>query len=371
MKTRSLFLALALIVLSAMSAVGQARFAGKVVEVVDGKTVFVDTNTGRIKAELQYVEIPEPEQPMHAAVKEHLAKIALGRIVEFKPVRIGEGLTVGRVTIGSVDLSMQMIRDGAAWHEPSGKSGQPQSAALEYDKNQALARSEKRGVWSIPNLKAPWQVRAEKEEKLRRQEETANLNRPAVVGVTEFQSATRPVSGTVARPALKNERWELDAWADVFAGVGRESAGLQTYSDPQQRFATIYTPLAFVNIASGSNRQKIEFRAMYIKVNFPNGTSEVVYLIGFQSLSEDVKFSKRVSRLTITADKQPLNLGTPYSMNGSASFGVRELLFYKASKTTLKKIGNAKNVNIQIEGYSGPLSDDARENIKQLITTVE
>jgi len=351
---------------------GQARFAGKVIEVVDGKTVIVDTNAGKLTAELQYVEIPEPEQPMHAAVKEHLAQIALGKIVEFSAVRIGYGLTVGKLTTaGGVDLSMQMIRDGAAWHQPVAKSGQPQNDALEYDKNQALARSEKRGVWSVADLKTPWQLRAEKEEAFRRKEEVAIRSRPAVVGVTKFQSATRPVSGTVARPAVKNERKELDAWADVFGGVGRETVGLQTYSDPQQRYSTIYTPVAFVNLASGSKTQKVECRVLYLKVNLPNGQSDAIYLFGFQSISEGASFSKRKSTLVVTADKQNFAMGSPRGFTGEAVYGVHEIFYYKVSKATLKKIGNAKNIEMKIDGFSGPLSADARDYIKQLVATME
>lgn len=92
-------------------AIGQARFAGKVVDVLDGRTLIVETSAGRITTQLQYIETPEPEQPLHKTVRDHLANLALGKVVEFRPLRLQNKITVGRVEIGGIDLGLQLIRN--------------------------------------------------------------------------------------------------------------------------------------------------------------------------------------------------------------------------------------------------------------------
>ena len=97
-----LFTALVLAV-SAPIASSQHRTFGEVVEVLDGKTVVVVVPTGRVKVELQYIDVPEDGQALHAAMKAHLRTLVAG--------------------VKGVDVSQQMLRDGAAWHLQFEKSG--------------------------------------------------------------------------------------------------------------------------------------------------------------------------------------------------------------------------------------------------------
>ena len=151
--------------------------SGKVVEVMDGKTLVLETSAGRINAQLQYVEVPAEGQPLFGLTKDHLSKLTVGKTVELKPIRMFEGKTIGPLTLDGVDLSLQMIRDGAAWHEPKEASGQPQDEAADYAANQALARNEKRGVWSGAILKTPWEIRAEQEQTQHALETAGSANR--------------------------------------------------------------------------------------------------------------------------------------------------------------------------------------------------
>ena len=51
--------------------------------------------------------------------------------------------------------------------------------------------------------------------------------------------------------------------------------------------------------------------------------------------------------------------------------GVHELFFYRISKASLKKIAYAKNADLRIDSYSGVLTQETREMIKQLIAATE
>ena len=100
-----------------LTAFSQRKLGGKVVEVIDGKTAVVEIGTsGKLKVVLQNIETPEPEQPLHGVVKEHLEKFLLGKTAVVFPKGIVNSSTVAQVFVDGVDVSQQMLRDGAAWY---------------------------------------------------------------------------------------------------------------------------------------------------------------------------------------------------------------------------------------------------------------
>ena len=95
------------------SAFAQLKFNGKVVEIVDGKTVVIELETkNRLTAELQYIEVPEPQQQLHQIVKDHLQALLLGKFVEFRANALAPTKTVGQIFSDGVDISQQMIKKG-------------------------------------------------------------------------------------------------------------------------------------------------------------------------------------------------------------------------------------------------------------------
>jgi micrococcal nuclease len=355
------------IVLTCAAAVhGQVRYVGEVVELIDGKTVVVAIPNGRIKVELQHIDVPEPGQPLHQTVKEHLQQLVLRKVVDYKPKTMMSNRTIGQISQNGIDISQQMLRDGAAWHIPAEKTGQDANESSVYGEAESQAKAEKLGIWSIAGLKPAWQVRAENEEK-QRLAEAANWQAGGSkkVGVDAFRTAGR-AGATTGRSAAA----DLDAWAEVSAGVGKESVGLQTYNDPQGRFNVVYTSFAFVNLASGGSKQRVECRVGYVYGNLPDGRRQATYMLGFRSISEDFKFSRQKSTLTVTADNQKIALGLANGYKGETTYGVHELFFYRISKSALSKIANAKNVEIKINGMSGTLAPQPRELFKQLLASM-
>ena len=170
MKNLRTILVLLFVLLLADSSFSQRKFSGRVIEVIDGKTVVIEMESGKLTAVLQYIEIPEPEQPLYATVRDHLGKLVLGKYVDFQPQGFSPAKTFGQFYVGGVDIAQQMVRDGAAWHIPADQSGQDTQGSAIYQNNQAQAKSEKRGIWSIENLKPSWQFRADKKESVRLQE---------------------------------------------------------------------------------------------------------------------------------------------------------------------------------------------------------
>lgn len=366
MKNLKPIILLLIVFLSAYSGFSQRKFGGKVVEIIDGKTAVIEMHTGRLIAVLQYIETPEANQPLYQTVRNHLSGLVLGKKVEFLPQRIVPGKTIGQMVAGGADVSRQMIRDGAAWLMPTSMSGQDRNEFSLYAEAESLARQEKRGVWSIDELKPAWVAREEAREKALRQE-TAAYQAIGISGAVESQTPGRPKMD----PRLHKEPSGLEVWTDVFAGLGRESTGLQTFNEPGGKFSTVYTSNAFVNLSADGKNQKLEFRAMYVTLNLPDGSEQNIYVLGFQAISNDFNFSRRKSRLTILADKQRISLGIARGFWGQASYGVHEVFYYKIIKQSLAKLANAKHVEVRIDGYSGTVGEEAKQLIKQLVTTMD
>jgi endonuclease YncB( thermonuclease family) len=346
----------------------QSALNGTVVEVIDGKTIVMLTSAGRITAQLQYVEVPESDEPLFAVTRDHLATLVNGKVVDLKPRRIVGGKTVGRVTLDGVDLSLQLVRDGAAWHEPKEISGQHPQDAADYEANQTLAKNEKRGVWSGAILKTPWQVRSEKEQSQRALESARRLSRPTPVGVGEFHSDTRRPSGNHA-PIVMSQRAQMNNWVSVFSGAKQEGYGLHTYADPKGRFNTVYTSASFFDFGSTAGTERLECRLGFVSMNRYGGGRNTFHLIGFRAISESYRFSNARSRLTFFVDGRSIALGAPYGWRRNGAIGAEEIMIYQIRWATIKKIVDAKNVELRIgKTARAPLSNEARELFKQLVT---
>src|SRR5947199_95754 len=98
MNIRNFPFVLILITAFSFSAFSQLRYSGKVVDIVDGKTLVMEmTTNNRLTVELQYIEIPEPEQDLHQVVKDHLQALVLGKNVELRANGITPNKTIGQI----------------------------------------------------------------------------------------------------------------------------------------------------------------------------------------------------------------------------------------------------------------------------------
>ena len=82
-----------------------------------------------------------------------------------------------------------MLRDGAAWYALPEKSAQDKTEGEEYLSIEAQARTEKRGVWGVENLKAAWEFRAERAE-LQNREEQAKRAASMPQTISETKAST-------------------------------------------------------------------------------------------------------------------------------------------------------------------------------------
>jgi endonuclease YncB( thermonuclease family) len=136
----------------------QRAITGAVTSIIDGQTITVASGGGsNLKIRLISIETPDDGQQLSDIVTEHLAELALGKTIELRIDAFDDDAIFGRVAVGGIDLSLQMLRDGAAWYSEE-YSLSPENEAA-YKVSEQAAKSESRGVWGIVGLKRPSEIR--------------------------------------------------------------------------------------------------------------------------------------------------------------------------------------------------------------------
>lgn len=351
--------------LTAISAYPQLKFGGRVIEVVDGKTCVVELPSGRLTVVLQYIEVPDPEQPLHETVKEHLRNLVLDKRVELMPNGVVKDRTFGRLYVKGVDISQQMLRDGAAWYSAVERSGQDEDDKAVYQNNENQAKAEKRGVWGVEGLKPVWEYRAEKEAQQKRLEKDALTRRSLVAEVqSRNKTLTQPLK-TVAND---------DLWGNIGAGAQYNLPygvdDLRVGSDPVRKVGFIYTPGIFLNFPGEVFLRKAEARVLYGYGTAEANADRSVFLIGFVTASKDYKFAQK-NGLTITADNQKIVATAMRRFFRQSVSSVEELIFYRVTRAQLIKITKARKVSIRLGDYSSAVSGESLASVKSLLSATE
>lgn len=333
-----LILFTAIVSILAQTAFSQQKFAGRVIDIVDGKTVVIEMATGKITAVLQHIEVPEPEQPLHATVKEHLGKLVLGKIVVFHPRGISPHKTVGRLVLDDVDVSQKMLRDGAAWHEPLARSGQNPTESEDYRANESQAKAEKRGVWSIAGLKPAWEFRAEKKEDLRRQEQLI---------LAQYAAKTREAQASPTRPATSVK---ASMWADTNPAIKNVGALLSGYN-AEKKTGYIATPFLGVREMQGEGHlQKTVASISYFYTEDDKKGRNGTFVIQLESSSTEWRFLKS-NNLVLMADGKDIVVGKAKRIARQDGDSFREGLTYRIDRSTLDRFANGKDVVLKIGNY--------------------
>jgi len=369
MKNLKSFFLIAFTLVMANAAFAQSRIGGRVVEIIDGKTVVIEMqNRSRIVAELQYIEVPEAGQPLNQIAKEHLHALVFDRKVEFRARGLRQTVTVGQLLLKGVDISQQMIRDGAAWYAVLDKSGQEAAESEIYQSNEAQAKSEKRGVWSTENLKPSWEIRAEAEENRRRTEKIAQETAARMT-----VQATSKSSKPKARPQMSNESLMWTSTPETSGKMPENISnvgGLMVGYNAQSKIGIVATPLLKLEIPDKENFQAIGIGIGYFYHDDERKGRESIYVVGIESDSKDFRFLKS-NELVVTADNQKIIIGKATRVARRNDSFVKELLIYRVKRSDITKIANAGSINIKVGTYSTKLNLDIQTMLKNLLKAAE
>jgi endonuclease YncB( thermonuclease family) len=351
-------------------AFSQRRISGKIVEVIDGKTAVVQVGTsGRLTVVLQYVEIPEPEQPLHELVKAHLEKLVLGKSATVIPRGVSGALTVGQLFVDGVDISQQMIRDGAAWFALPEKTEKSGAESELYLSNEALARKEKRGIWSIEDLQPAWEFRAAKAERLRA-EEAARLEE-----IKKQSEYKRGAGRKLPPPPAVSSNFELwkagrtaTLWDEMDVLIGNpeyDQNGLFRLKFDKYPVEAYLTQPLFLDMSGGNNPPKISCQFGYF---FRNDDKEGKReFLGLVCRAESAKASfKDTNELVFSADGKNINFKNPIWRGRPAGQRFNEMLVFTLNRDALLKIAGAKSVRLKIGGFSASMPGKMHTAVKSM-----
>ena len=136
-------------------------FTGKVIVLSDGDTVTVlDLQNQQHKVRLAGIDAPEKRQPYGNKAKQTLASMIFARQVDVDWEKIDRyGRLIGKIKIDSIDVGLEMIRLGMAWHYKAYENEQSIADRLAYSEAENKARKDRIGLWRDMSPLAPWEYR--------------------------------------------------------------------------------------------------------------------------------------------------------------------------------------------------------------------
>lgn len=138
-----------------------ATLEGLVVGVADGDTLTVlDDDRRQHRIRLAGIDAPEKRQDFGQRSKASLSELAYRQHVRVdvtKQDRYGRG--VGTVLRGTLDVNLEQVRRGLAWHYKEYQHEQTPRERKVYALAENEARAARRGLWSLPQPTAPWAYR--------------------------------------------------------------------------------------------------------------------------------------------------------------------------------------------------------------------
>jgi endonuclease YncB( thermonuclease family) len=139
----------------------QATLTGLVVGVTDGDTLtLLDDSKQQHQIRLAGIDAPESGQPFGNRAKQSLAALAFARRAEVnRPKTDRCGRRVCKVTVGGVDVGLERIRRGMAWHFTRHEKEQSAEDRATYAAAEIEARQAGRGLWRDRMPVPPWEWR--------------------------------------------------------------------------------------------------------------------------------------------------------------------------------------------------------------------
>ena len=132
----------------------------KVVEVSDGDTVFVlDQHRSSRKIWLLGIDAPQLRQHYGEHSRQNLIKLVAN---EYVNVEYGKrdryGRIIGKLLKEGLDINLQQVRDGYAWHYKLKADEQSRQDFAVYSNAEKEAKQKRKGLWSSASI-PPWEFR--------------------------------------------------------------------------------------------------------------------------------------------------------------------------------------------------------------------
>jgi endonuclease YncB( thermonuclease family) len=373
MKSKNLLLLLLLLILS-VSINAQMMLKGQVTDVIDGKTLVITTLTNtKITVQLKSIEVPESNQPLSDVVKEHLRQIAIEQKVDYSV----EGLTkstlvLGKVFANGIDLSQQMIRDGAAWYNLPEESSYSQDERNLYKETETQAKNEKRGIWGVSGLKPSWEHRAELEAKRIEQEKLAAEK----LAQEEIDREAARKSSRQTDEERKKANENIRVWADVY-GNG-SSKDFETNYDSEKNTTSFKSqPISLLSPElTDKDSMSLDLTHSFTGKDAKTAANDYyIFDVTLKSDTFDLSAAKKGNKLvfSIGANKYTLEfLGyktttVPASKDTTNKISNKQqMLSFKMSKKDFQTFIKATEVDFELNVFKGTIAGVDMEVIRKV-----
>jgi endonuclease YncB( thermonuclease family) len=144
----------------------KADISGRVVAVGDGDSItVVDAARREHRVRFFAIDAPELNQAFGKQSKQHLSDLVYGKTVTIEVHgRDRYERAVGKVTLDGLDINLEQIRSGFAWHYRQFENQQSGPDRVAYRDAETAAREASRGLWADPDPTPPWKFRKDGRE---------------------------------------------------------------------------------------------------------------------------------------------------------------------------------------------------------------
>lgn len=141
--------------------VAHADFAGLVVRVSDGDTIKVRDRCGNLRTvRMLGIDAPEKMQAHGLESKANLYMMISGKKVYVRSSEKDKyGRDLGKVLYSKLDINLEQIKSGNAWHYKAYEQSQSAKDRLAYSAAENAARANLMGLWGGQDAVAPWEFR--------------------------------------------------------------------------------------------------------------------------------------------------------------------------------------------------------------------
>ena len=137
------------------------QLEGRVVGVRDGDSLtLLDAGNVQHKIRLDGIDAPERGQPFGSRAKQSLSDLAFGRDAQAHCPKVDRyDRRVCKVLVGGVDVGLEQIKRGMAWHFKRYENEQSPEDRVAYATAEVQAREAGRGLWRDLHPVPPWEWR--------------------------------------------------------------------------------------------------------------------------------------------------------------------------------------------------------------------
>ena len=152
---------LLIFVLFLSNIVNAKTIEGLVVGVADGDTITVlDQQKNTYKIRLQGIDAPEKKQAFGEKSKQSLHDLVHGKQVRIEYDKEDKyGRIVGKITLDDLDICLQQLVLGMAWHYKKYQNEQSVADRVVYNDAELKSKSLKLGLWAEETPMPPWEFR--------------------------------------------------------------------------------------------------------------------------------------------------------------------------------------------------------------------